>query len=310
MMQRKTIRQTGEEAHHMDRSAIGNTVRGEAGGKRKSGRVQDALPENVSPFLRNRRTGIFTLIELLIVIAIIAILAAMLLPALQSAREKGRGTLCKSNLKQLYLAFSYYSNDFQEWCMVREYQVAGRTYIMAWYGMMQHLSYLRQGKTFGCPSNAADVTGKSNDESGARYETTYGLTTGTFGETIIPGNPLPAIRIQNLAKEKKSSDTTVFGDTACLVSGNTEKSSFASSVSRPGDIIYNASHNDTKSFLGPGDQTPYGLYLVHTGHSANLAAFGGHVTQFSKVGVIIRNESVFRPSRRYDNTGTKWDLTN
>lgn len=114
-----------------------------------------------------KRQG-FTIIELLVVMAIITILAALIFPVFAAAKEKNRQAKCMNNLKQLGTAFELYCQDYDSDWIAPAY--LGKLYP----------NYVRSAELFICPSDNGIYNGRvAPPNSVVCWETTQGISSGT-----------------------------------------------------------------------------------------------------------------------------------
>ena len=144
----------------------------------------------VSPQTFGLGRGAFTLIELLVVIAVVAILAALLLPALSSAKYHAKNAVCKSNLRQIITAINGYVADHQYFPAYSA--TNGHPYGDWWVMIDLPLTYYEQqwlddppysgrglGGVFRCPLNPGTVVTM-------HFETGSGRPVGSTEEVLLP----------------------------------------------------------------------------------------------------------------------------
>jgi prepilin-type N-terminal cleavage/methylation domain-containing protein len=177
----------------------------------------------------NRSNGMprrgFTLVELLVVIGIIAILIAILLPALNRARVQARRTACMSNLRQLHLATTMYLLQYRNTFPPHRERsdVLSNNPGEGWWGTLMQ-PFIRSSKLLQCPDSTGDLERANNGDVWAfgfdPYRVHYGYNAfflGHYSHAVLPRpgeGPIQGQLWTKVTEVKKSSMTLLFADAA------------------------------------------------------------------------------------------------
>lgn len=164
----------------------------------------------------------FTLIELLVVVAIIAIIAAILLPVLSLARASAHKTMCLNNLKQINLGVRMYADDFKDKVVAPPGFYTSVETWSRYKELVEH--YLGRGggrkpsdKLFKCPADTFHYSFSGYHSTGECQDPRTGYSSYVFNAGNTVGtNGYPGIYGKNLTTVKQPAKTVLVGEFAAF----------------------------------------------------------------------------------------------
>ena len=209
----------------------------------------------------------FTLIELLVVIAIIAILAAMLLPALQQARERGRAANCLNNLKQIGNGFSSYSDENDDYTLALTILNPNA---QRWSKYLRVSGKITQN-TLQCPS---ETVKQISDHADYDAQHNYGLNWYTFGNDVRKSetDKLPVKR-SVIVNKRGGSNTICVGDGRPTKDNNGVTGPYGSNG---GCYLLERPNPDNGKYAYPIPEYGYASPYLRHSLKANFVFFDGH----------------------------------
>ncbi len=159
----------------------------------------------------------FTLIELLVVVAIVGILAALLLPVVSRAKEAGRATACRNNLRQMGLAANLYAGDANRFPSMIEWLYARSQSGVVASGQLY--PYLKSKAVYLCPKDAPRASGSSAPAlpASVTYDHSYTMNcrmchARDVSKVLAPSKTVYFVEATNLAPNINSASIAPPGD--------------------------------------------------------------------------------------------------